>query len=150
MDKNKNINLEQGVKITINGDPNRVISFDPTEITFAEKFYKLQGDFAKKQAEYLRRATSLDAEKDRNGFPVSIGDTLAFLREVCEYLRAQIDYLFGSGTSQTVFGDALSLDSISEFLNAITPYIQATRSEKMAKYAPPPAGKKRRNVMKGG
>ena len=58
-------------------------------------------------------------------------------------MRGRIDYLFGNGTSQKLFGDVLSMEIISDFLTAIAPFVQTARSDKLAKYA-----SKKTKVMK--
>jgi hypothetical protein len=122
--------------ILINDDPNRVVVFDPSDMVFAEKFYALQGEMAARQAEFEARAKALDAnqELDGNGMPANAREGIAFVRDVCEFMRAQIDKLFGAGTSQTVFGDAMSLDAITQFVEGITPFIHDERAAKVQKY----------------
>jgi len=140
------IRIDTGEKrIAINDDPERVIVFNPQDIGFAERFYQLLKDFEAKQAEYQARADELDnQELDERGIPSRIGESLALLREVCEFLEERIDHLFGPGTSQKVFGDALTLDMFEQFFTGIIPYVQTARSGKIAKYAP----SKKRGVMK--
>lgn len=141
------IRIDTGEKrIAINDDPERVIIFNPEDIGFAERFYQLMQDFEAKQDEYQARADELDnQELDERGIPSRIGESLALLREVCEFLEERIDHLFGPGTSQKVFGDALTLDMFEQFFTGIIPYVQTARSGKVAKYAP---GKRRGGVMK--
>lgn len=141
------LRIDAGKKrIAINDDPQRVIEFDPTDVLFAERFYSLIQDFETKQVEYEQRAAELDTDQsfDQNGLPVNLAGRLAFMREVCEFMRLQIDSLFGTGTSQTVFGDALSLEMIEQFFTGITPFIQRARSEKINRYS----GKKAGRVLK--
>lgn len=124
-------------RIAINEDPDRVIVFDPAEVGFAERFYKIYHEFQEKQIEYEKRSAFLDERKnevDANGVPVNIYEGIAFLKEVCTFMRERIDYVFGDGTSQKAFDDSLSLEMIGEFLDGMTPFIEASRSEKMAKY----------------
>jgi hypothetical protein len=145
------IRIDSGIKrISINEDPERVISFNPSDVTFAERFYKLIGEFEAKQAEYEQRAEALDAspnELDGHGLPANAGEKIAFMREVCEFMHGKIDYLFGNGTSQKVFEGVLSLEPIGQFFDGIVPFIQKSRSEKVAKYAPGNLPKSKR-VMK--
>lgn len=145
------IQINTGVKrIAINGDENRVITFNPQDITFAEKFYALMRSFDDKQGEYMARAEALDqdTEADENGLPVNLGERIAFMRDICEYYHAQIDTLFGEGTSQTVFEGALGLDMIQQFFEGITPMIQHARQEKVAKYQRVSGKGKSSKVMK--
>lgn len=142
------IKINTGVKrIAINDDPERVLEFNPSDVTFAERFYQLLGDFEAKQAEYEKRAEVLDAnpeELDARGLPANIGQKLAFMREVCEFMYGKIDYLFGAGASKKIFGEALNLEAVGQFFDGIVPFIQASRSERVAKYAP----KQGKRVMK--
>ena len=132
------IRISSGIKrISINDDPGRVIEFNPSDVVFAERFYELVKDFEAKQEEFKARAESIDAqasEMDEFGLPANTGEKLAFVREVCTYMYEKIDYLFGAGASQKIFGEVLSLDMIGQFFEGITPFIRAARSEKVSKY----------------
>lgn len=141
------IRIDTGEKrIAINDDPERMIVFNPQDIGFAERFYQLLQDFEAKQIEYQARADELDnQELDERGIPSKIGESLALMREVCEFLRERIDHLFGEGTSRKAFGDAMTLTMFEQFFEGIIPFVQTARSNKVAKYAP--SGSKRR-VMK--
>ncbi len=133
------LRIETGRKaICINDDPSRVIEFNPADVTFAERFYALVQNFEAKQIEFEQRQHELEANPDiqENGLPANLGERIAFVREICNYLRQQIDILFGNGTSQIVFGDAMNLEMFEQFLVGITPYIQQARGEKLVKYAP--------------
>lgn len=133
----ESLRIDTGVKrVMINDDPNRVIVFNPSDVAFAERFYGLMREFGEKRHEYDRRANALGEVDgmDAAGLPENMGDYLALLREICEYLHGQIDFLFGAGTSLKVFEGALSLDAIQQFLEGITPFVQAARSEKMTHY----------------
>ena len=61
-------------------------------------------------------------------------ETLDFVVEVCNFLREQIDKVFGAGTSQTVFGETQSLEMFEQFFTGITPFIKSSRTEKVTKY----------------
>lgn len=145
------IRIDNGIKrIAINDDPERVISFNPSDVTFAEKFYQMIGDFEKKQVEFEQRAKELDAsanDLDEHGIPANVGEKLAFTREVCGYMHSKIDYLFGENASQVIFQGVMSLEAIGQFFDGIVPFIQKSRSEKVAKYTPNNLPKSQR-VMK--
>ena len=131
-----NLRIDTGVKrVTVNDDPNRVIEFNPTDVAFAERFYSVIRDFEVKQVEYQRRGQELDIQAlDANGLPANVGAGLALLREACEFMRERIDSVFGVGTSQKAFGDALTLDMFEQFFEGIMPFIQTARSEKMTRH----------------
>lgn len=131
------IKINTGSKRILINDGPEYIEFNPSDVLFAEKFYRLYSEFGAKQKEYEARSKELDAHKDEldiNGIPVNIEQGIAFLKEVCEYMRGQIDSLFGSGTSQKVFGDALNIDLFGEFFESITPFVQTARTKKIEQY----------------
>ncbi len=124
------LRINSGAKrIQINDGP-EYIEFNPADVGFAERFYKVYREFEMKQAEYAARAAEIDANESADD-----GEKIAFLAEVCRYMRDRIDYVFGAGVSQKAFGDALSLDMIGQFFDGMTPFVQTARSEKMAKYS---------------
>jgi hypothetical protein len=131
------LQIQTGEKrIAINGDESRVIVFNPSDTLFAERFYKLIGEFENRLTEYQQRGIELEADStpNGNGMPANMGARLELIKEACEYSRESIDKVFGEGTSQIVFGDVLSLDAIQQFFSGITPFIQTTRAEKIAPY----------------
>jgi len=145
------IKINTGEKrICINDDPNKVIIFNPSDVTFAERFYSLIGELETKLQEYKKRGEILDnvTALDSNDIPINLDARLALLRETCEYMRSKIDILFGADTSQKAFGDAMVLEMFEQFFTGITPYIQSVRAEKIAKYSNPVAEKKRKRVAK--
>jgi hypothetical protein len=132
------LKINTGIKRILINDGPEFIEFNPSDVAFAERFQSLIADFRGKQAEYQARAAELDnQELDADGIPVNLTDGLALMREVCTYMRGRIDWLFGAGTSQKVFGDALVLDAFAQFFEGVTPFIQAARSEKAAQYSRP-------------
>lgn len=141
------IRIETGEKrVSINDDSSRVIVFNPSDVLFAERFYKLMGEFETKLGEYEERTRELEAsqELDENGLPVNAQERLDVLKETCVYVRERIDYLFGEGTAQTAFGDVANLDIFTQFFEGITPFIQNARAGKIAQYtAKKPAIRKR-------
>jgi hypothetical protein len=112
------------------------ISFNPKDAAFAERFYKIVGEFSSKMDEYETRKKELTGDPDEAA--------IALLKETCQFIRDRIDYVFGTDTSQKAFGNALVLDVFSQFFDGITPYIQQARVEKIAKYLPPTSNRKPR------
>lgn len=133
------IRIDTGVKRLLINDGPEFIEFNPEDVAFAERFYQLIKDFEAKSEEYKVRSAAITAEKakDGNGLPVNLPDALKLLREVCEYMRSEIDGLFGTGTSKKVFGEALYLNMFEQFFTEVTPYIRAARGKKVAKYLRP-------------
>lgn len=135
------------IRLCVNDDPDRVIAFNPTDISFAERFYGLLSEFEKKEKECRQKAEALQSntETDSLGIPKSFGPALALLRETCGFLRQEIDKVFGLGTSQAAFGGANTLDMFEQFFDGITPFVQKAREKQVSKYTAPASY---RNVLK--
>lgn len=122
-----------------------VIAFNPNDVNFTERFYKLFAEINEKQKEYEKKIKLLeDGELDENQMPVNVDKKIELLKEICEYFRNQIDFLFGEGTSEKVFGSSFTLEAISQFFAGITPFIEKARNKRLDKYKKP----ERKNVMK--
>jgi len=130
-------------RIAINDDESRIIEFDPTDMLFIERFYKIYGELETKNEEYQAYLKKLDEESGGDVLK-NFGEGIRYLKEMCQYLRDKIDQLFGEGTSQKAFGDSLSFDMIGQFFEGIMPYLWAERTQKVNKYL----GKDNTNVMK--
>ena len=141
------IRIDTGLKKILINDGPEYIEFNPGDVAFAERFENLISEFEAKLAEYQARSDELEADKglDAHGIPVNFNARIALMREVCEFIREKIDHIFGSGSSQKLFGDAMSLDMFTQFFSGITPFIQRDREAKVNKYSPPLVSKKRKN-----
>jgi hypothetical protein len=154
MNQSDSLVIDTGEKrIAINNDPERVIVFNPYDVIFAEKFYRLIDELQKQLTEYKTKSDVLSKNKatDENQIPANMQERLVLMRESCIYLREQIDMLFGAGTSQKVFGDALVLridadkpGPFEQFFTGIMPFIQVARAEKVTKYTNPKRPRKRK------
>lgn len=117
------------IRLMINDDSSRVIAFAPEDVGFVSRYYELVDFIGKKQAEYIEKAEEIDKcsdNKDKDG--------LMLYKTMCEDIKSQIDYVFGEGTSQTVFGDSLRLDMFEQFLAGIVPFIKKARENKVKPY----------------
>lgn len=126
-----------GIRLLVNDDPNRVIQFNPEDVVFVENFYDLMQRFGEREKEFTAKAEALDAvvEEDQYGLPVNTKERIAFIRELSDWMREQIDEIFGSGTSQAAFGEACTIDMFNQFFEGISPYIQKSRSRKVQQYS---------------
>ena len=124
------------IKLCVNEDESRVIEFNPNSLEFTERYYELIESFEKKIAECEERLAELEKDTSVNslGIPNNAKAAVTISREICDYMREQIDYLFGAGTSKAAFGDETQLDMIEQFFNGITPYIAAARGKAVEKY----------------
>lgn len=131
------IQINSGLKrIAVNGDENRVIEFNPEDIVFVEKFYGLIRQFEEKEVEFRERADEISKKEDvdQYGIALNTGESIRLALELCDYLRGQIDQVFGAGTSQAAFGEARTLSMFEQFFNGIMPFIQGAREEKVKQY----------------
>jgi len=141
------LRIDFGVKrLLINGGPD-FLEFNPTSISFAEKFYKLKLDLDEKNKEYSSRSEAINLKRESGSGQDMFPEVLALSMEVCVYMREQIDILFGPGTSQTVFKDNNSLNMFEQFFSGITPYIEEVRKKKVSKYISTPRKKKETVIM---
>jgi hypothetical protein len=138
------LKINTGTKRILINDGPEFLEFNPSDLSFAERFYGLIGEFENKMVEYQERSKTIDAntELDTHGIPINLADRLGLMRDACEFIRERIDHLFGVGTSQKVFGNALNLDMFMQFFQGITPYIQSARAEKLVKYQKRPHSKR--------
>lgn len=131
------VKINTGEKqISINDDPTKVIVFNPNDRLFIDKFYSLVHDLQEKSREFEKREADLlkNSEVDEFGAPANFQEVINLQKEMCEFLRGRIDYVFGAGTSQTVFGEYLNPYTILEFLDQVAPMISTARAEKISKY----------------
>lgn len=124
-------NLEE---FTINGDPGRVIRFDPSDVGIMDRLgifkQQLQEKFAQLEAANadLEIRADMDAEETERLFD----RVTALTREVNEFIRQQINYIFDSEVADVVFGNQSPLSTVKgvtlaeRFLNAVTPIIEKT------------------------
>ena len=125
------------VRLRINDDEKNLLVFNPDDIVFAEKFYGLAKSFAIKQKDFEARIKILqgDETKDEYDIPANTGDAIQLTKELCVYMRVEIDKIFGEGVSDRLFGDTNSVSMLGQFFDGIQPYVVKARSKKMAQYA---------------
>lgn len=131
--------IESGLKkIQINEGP-EFIEFNPEDIHFIELFYNMAKEFDAKKDDYTARFESLTVGETgvENPYGEEMGEKIALLKEVCDFMRKQIDLVFGEGTSQKAFGDAMTLNMFVQFIDGITPFIRPVREQKVLKYVSP-------------
>lgn len=139
------ISIDTGaIRLQINDGP-EYIEFNPSDLLFVERYLDLIRKFEEKMAEFEAQSKEIEANAtvDDYGIPDNAEQTIALIRSACEFLTERIDHVFGKGTSQKAFGDAMTLDMFAQFFEGIAPYIQTTRSKKMAQYQRKVSGRKK-------
>lgn len=121
-----NLNFDEGYKeFTINGDKNRVIRFNPSDIAFVERFNESVKNITKyqdklKEIELNPDGTAQEGAENYKHTAELVADSRKFINE-------QIDYIFGSDVSEKVFGVQSPLSSVGgkflfeRFLECVTP-----------------------------
>ena len=94
--------------------------------------YRLVGAFLipKIKLEEIQKDSSINSF----GAPNALKKEIALTAEICDYMREQVDAVFGEGTSRTVFGDMNVPAMFGEFFNEIAPHITAARNKATKKY----------------
>ena len=124
------------IKLTINDDPERILSFNPNDVGFVNRYLDLIKAVEDKEKEVNEQLLALrqDTGMDAYGIPNSLRAEAALSAQVCAYMREQVDMVFGAGTSQMVFGDRNVMDMFGEFFFGLAPYIAAARQKAVKKY----------------
>lgn len=126
----ESIKIESGaveVPIQRDGVITGAITVNAKDTLFMERFYLAFQNITRK----------LDTYKTDEAPEVE--QQFAIIKEVNAYMREQIDYAFGAGTSDIVFGATVSYDFgiYSQFLDGIKPIIEPARKSALSKYIPP-------------
>lgn len=117
--KSNELIFDEGFKeFNINGDPNRVIKFNPTDISIIERAQKVK----KEIGEEVKKLDKLEINDDEA--------VAKAVEEVNKIIKEKINYIFGSNVSETVFGVQSPLASANgvtlaeRFIAAAIPIIQ--------------------------
>lgn len=132
-----NINTgEKRIPVVRDGKNVGELIFNPSDTLFVEKLYLLIGDFQEKIKDYEKRAKVIDGNKavDELGIARNIPDGVNLIKEISDYIKSEIDKVFGAGTSQITFGDAVSIDVFQQFFDGIIPYVKNEREKKIETY----------------
>jgi hypothetical protein len=140
----KSLDIDNGsITLCVNQDMTRLLTFNPTDVNFASRFYELLDDFTAKENELIGRAKKIDEEMvlDENGVPSNIKEIFALTNELDGYFKERLDYVFGAGTSETCFGNVnvMSVDKkgnriLTNFIMGIAPYITVARDSEIKKH----------------
>ena len=132
-----NLHFETGeVEVKINDDPTRVIKFNPTDLSFVERFentYKKAEDLVKKYDRQFKEAKIVDTKNKNKNMEAKV------LKESNKDARNLVDTLFDDNVADVIFGriHPLSYTSnhktiLENFLMALTQYIQASTENVLA------------------
>lgn len=134
--KGLEINNVNKIRLAINNDENRIIEFDPEDSMFINRYYEMMANFEIKQKEFIQKAAEIDKIEGKNSFGIKLSDIEGnkLMIELCQYMRGEIDRVFGAGTSEKAFGTVMRTSMITQFLSGIAEYVNEARNSKLSKY----------------
>lgn len=131
----QNLVFDEGYKeFTINGDENRVIKFNPSDIGMLKRI-----DEAKNK---ILEAMNVDKdiELDNEGKPVeNLENASKIVRHIDDTIKEQINYIFNYDVSDIVFGNQSPMANIkgiplyARFMESIKPVIETAMKEENEK-----------------
>lgn len=120
------------VRLKVNGDENMIISFDPDDVGFIERYYSLVDFLNKKQNNYITEAQNIDNSDETKEIKTRKG--IKLLAKMCKDIKEQFGIVFGEDIINKIFGNSLNQKMFEDFLYGIAPYINKNRAEKLSKY----------------
>jgi len=138
------------VPVEVDGKIVTELSFNPSDVCFAERFFGVYRELQALQQEFEKRDQELaqDQEADDNGVPKNAEARIALQKQVIQAMYGHVDSLFGQGTSKAIFGDLVLPELVAQLLEGVTPYFQRARSAKVGKYLPPSSKGKSKRIMR--
>lgn len=149
--KNKPIVISTGrvtIPVEVDGRNGVYISFNPHDVLFMEKLHRFYRTVIQKADEWDRGIS--EKEKaianiplDDQGVPEYVDPMTDPVKEMNQFMRSEIDEVFGKGKSAEIFGDTV-FDNPEIYIlviDGIKPYLDDVRAEKVNRYiapAPPP------------
>ena len=137
----QSIKIDDGlIRLAINEDEGKIISFNPEDTSFADRFYAL----SKKIHEYEQRHTDLfaDTEMDEIGLPKNSEERISLFTEANAYMYEQVNLMFGDNAAESVFGDTVTFSKFAQLVSGVTPYFSKARKAKTSKYTSPKVSQK--------
>jgi hypothetical protein len=107
------------IKVTIDGDPARVILFNPKDALLRGRIMQFAVDFKKrmKDAQAEAEKLSMVVEKDEDGFPLNAQAIIDFNNAFAQDFIKELDDIFGAGSGEKLFGkNAFDQEVLVNFL----------------------------------
>lgn len=121
--------IDTGVKsldIIRDGENVGVFRFNPSDYDEAMRHAGIVSELEEKQSEYITKAKALDESGTAK-------DKVDFLAGFTRDMRDKIDSVYGDGTSDMLFGDALVIEAVLSFFNQLKPfYAEASTARKQS------------------
>ena len=127
----KDLSFDEGYKeFSINGDENRVIMFNPSDLAIIKRLEEAKNKISESMA------IKDDLEVDNEGKPVdSLENYSKVISHIDNVIKEQINYIFDSDVANVVFGNQSPLANIKgkplyeRFMESVMPEIKKAVEE---------------------
>ena len=127
----KDLSFDEGYKeFSINGDENRVIRFNPSDLAIIKRLEEAKNKISESMA------IKDDIELDNEGKPVdSLENYSKVISHIDNVIKEQINYIFDSDVANVVFGNQSPLANIKgkplyeRFMESVMPEIKKAVEE---------------------
>lgn len=122
----ENIKIDDGRKsFTINGDPEKIISFNPTDTNLLVRYEQVKKTIEKAIKDMPEETDMKEEISEEN-----LKKTSAILKKTDKLIKEQLNYLFDTDVSKVVFGNMNALSMANgeflavRFISAIEPIMK--------------------------
>lgn len=117
------------------GNVRGVLTFDPADSVQAEKTYTALGDI---QHEFERVGAIEDASPhNSDGKVIFTAEILRERAKAAEFTREKLDYCFGPGTAQMLFGDSRNAAMLMQFMEQLGKIFESIRDAAKSDFIAP-------------
>lgn len=140
----KNLFVSNKVRVTIDDDPERVITFNPNDAGLRARILKLSKSIYRKQKEVEKKFKELKKMEgvDEDGLPLNTEPMMKLVLDFSEYMKQEIDVAMGAGTSQKVFEGGFDFDTAVTFLEFVLNQCNLVSKQKVEARLNKPKNKK--------
>lgn len=112
------------------------ISFNPNDVSFVSRFYELIGVLEKKEREIKLKQTAIEKDQsvDKYGIPTNAFKKIKLNDELCDFMNAEFDKVFGQGTCSVLFGNTKNPNLYYVFIDQLLPLVKSVRETKLSSY----------------
>lgn len=124
MEKLKISTGEMSLEIERNGEITGIFRFNPRDVAQAKRLFETQAQISEIDEDFIHRDKEAKTPLEKT----------QILEEYCKHQMDKIDYIFGAGSSEVLFGETKSRIAFQSFYDGIIPYYAKASKEAMKKY----------------
>lgn len=106
------------------GEVRGIFKFNPEDLGVAKRMSELLAEIKQNTGEISKRESECKTGEER----------MLLLEEVCSGYRDKIDQIWGAGSSDILFGNAVCVEMFTDFLNGISKHYQKESNKRIAEY----------------